>query len=178
MIHHPQTRTRDTETFAAFLPLRTTVSDLELLNFITNTSHLAANCPSASWRSLSDKSSAKCREVIPRPPKQKPSAYWLCLEILSTKSSSGQRVGPVSHNHVKSALSPPDWRNLFSSTLAKTLKGRLRTVSTRSDPPFCCYNVTEEWSTRTAPWHPEAEQLLIKGTFHISNGCTATEGHF
>lgn len=172
MIHHPQTRTRDTETFAAFLPLRTTVSDLELLNFITNTSHLAANCPSASWRSLSDKSSAKCREVIPRPPKQKPSAYWLCLEILSTKSSSGQRVGPVSHNHVKSALSPPDWRNLFSSTLAKTLKGGWG-MWAHAQILLLLLQCYRGVSTRT-----EAEQLLIKGTFHISNGRTATEGHF
>lgn len=30
-------------------------------------------------------------------------------------------------------------------------------------------------STRTAPRHPEAEQLLIKGIFHISNGYTVTE---
>lgn len=136
---------------AAFLQLRTTVSDLELLNFITNTSHLAANCPSASWRSLSDKSSAKCREVIPRPPKQKPSAYWLCLEILSTKSSSGQRLGPVSHNHVKSALSPPGLKGSLLQHPGKDLKGEAEECEHTLRSSFLLLQCYRGVSTRTAP---------------------------
>uniref|UniRef100_A0A3P9C4G3 Histone H1 n=1 Tax=Maylandia zebra TaxID=106582 RepID=A0A3P9C4G3_9CICH len=65
-------------------------SHLEVLILIPAASHSAANRSSVSWRPSPDEanrttSSAKIRDEILRPPKRKPSATWLRLEILSIK---------------------------------------------------------------------------------------------
>lgn len=70
--------------------LRTISSDLELLILIPTSSHLVANCSSASTRPPPDEtkktiSLVKSRNKILRMLKWKISTTWLHLEILSTK---------------------------------------------------------------------------------------------
>ena len=65
-------------------------SDLEVLLFITATSHSAAKRPKTRWRSWLEganktTSTAKSRDEIQWLQNQIPSGPWLCLEILSIK---------------------------------------------------------------------------------------------